>query len=384
MGIRLVIVDDNPHVRWNGRVHPANATFQHFVAGSLDLPGGSVASITSCVPLRDVDQAPDTRPLDERVRVVGTAPFEGIAGFLRHAPSLARHNRPLLKAALAQADLAWIKVPASNAGLASALAVRAGVPRFVWVAGSAREVAGARFGGPRLIGAAAIGALYDLVGRASAIGGDRVVVGREIVASLVEPSELRPPAERRRPADPGVVRLVWAGRLVEGKGLETLFDEISALGRERGDRRIELTLIGEGPARAALERRAAAGGISDRITWRGYLADRAPYLDALADADAFVFPSRAEGFPKAVLDAMAVGLPVVARPVGSLAPLAWRWLVPLDRLASALAELDDARSPVSWTAAARASREYAAEHTRPAELERIVARWRERWPDLPW
>jgi len=207
MGIRLAVVDDNPHLLWNGRVHPANATFERFVAGLLDLPGRPVASITSCVPLREAATAPGTLPLDERIRVVGTHPFDGIAGYVRHAATIARRNRPLLRAAIAEADLAWLKVPASNGPLTTALAARAGVPRFVWVAGSAREVAGARYTGVRRIGALAIGSAYDLAGRLGSVGGDRVVVGRELVASLVEPDELRDPGERPYPRDPGVVRL---------------------------------------------------------------------------------------------------------------------------------------------------------------------------------
>jgi glycosyltransferase involved in cell wall biosynthesis len=258
------------------------------------------------------------------------------------------------------------------------------VPRFVWVAGSAREVASARFGGPRRIGGAIVGAAYDLIGRAAAIGGDRVVVGQGLMSSLVEPSELRDVGDRRRPADTGVVRLVWAGRLVAGKGLEGLLDDVADTGRALAPRRLELVLIGDGPARPAMERRASDSGIADRVDWRGYVADRGPYMDALAGADAFVFPSPAEGFPKAILDAMAVGLPILARPVGALAPLAWRSILPFDGLREGLAELDDDRSTMSWAAASRAAREFAAEHTRPAELARLVARWQARWPDLPW
>ena len=88
MGIRLVVVDDNPHVAWDGRVHAVNATFQQFVAGLLDLPGSPVASITSCVPLRDAEAPPTTLPLDARIEVAGTAPFDGIAGYLRHLPGM--------------------------------------------------------------------------------------------------------------------------------------------------------------------------------------------------------------------------------------------------------------------------------------------------------
>ena len=80
MGIRLVVIDDNPHLAWGDAIHPANATFEHFAAGLLDVPGSPVASITTCVPVRDADGPPSSLPLDPRIRVVRSAPFEGIAG----------------------------------------------------------------------------------------------------------------------------------------------------------------------------------------------------------------------------------------------------------------------------------------------------------------
>src|SRR5258706_5948917 len=82
MGIRVVVIDDNPHVRWEGRVYPVNATFHRFLAGVLDVPGAPVASIVHCVPLRDASVPPVTLPLDPRLKVVGTAPFDGIGGYL--------------------------------------------------------------------------------------------------------------------------------------------------------------------------------------------------------------------------------------------------------------------------------------------------------------
>ena len=144
MGIRVVVIDDNPHVSWEGRVHPVNATFHRFLAGVLDVPGGPVSSIVHCVPLRNASGPPVTLPLDPRLEVVGTAPFEGIGGYLRHAPDLLRRNARILRPVIASADLVWIKVPASNAALAGWLAWRAGVPRFGYVAGSALAVARGR------------------------------------------------------------------------------------------------------------------------------------------------------------------------------------------------------------------------------------------------
>lgn len=397
MGIRLVVVDDNPHVAFGGRVHPVNATFQRFVAGLLDLPGSPVASIAACVPVREAAEQPATLPLDPRVGVVPTAPFDGIAGYLRAAPSILRANRPRLRAALAEADLLWLKVPASNAALAAMLAATAGVPRFVWVAGSATDVARARFGGGRRLAGILVGAWYDGIGRVAAAGEDRVVVGEGLVGpdgtpghglvtSLVEPDEIRTPVPGPWPAIPWRLRIAWAGRLAPGKGVEELLDAIHPIEVAWGpDRRVELVLLGDGPGRPALEARAAAQGIAERVHWVGYVADRGDYLRALAAADLFVHPSAAEGFPKVVLDAMAAGLPVVARPAGQLAPLAAAGLI----------------APVGWGGVARAvgsllgepdrarglrdrGRAFVAEHARPAELERLVARWRRRWPALPW
>jgi hypothetical protein len=189
VGLRIVVVDDNPHVRWDGRVYPVNATFHRFLAAFLDLLDAPVSSIVHCIPLRDAVAPPTTLAIDERIEVIGTAPFDGISGFLRHAGPIARLNAPVLRRAIDGADLVWLKVPASNAPLAAWLAWRAGVPRFGYVAGSALAVARGRGLG---LAAQAVGLAYDVAGRLAG-GRHRVVVGRDIVGgrgivtSLVEP-----------------------------------------------------------------------------------------------------------------------------------------------------------------------------------------------------
>ncbi len=178
-------------------------------------------------------------------------------------------------------------------------------------------------------------------------------------------------------------RLVWAGRLVAGKGLEAMLGAVAA------EPTLELEILGDGPDRDRLVELASTLGAGARIRWSGHIAERATYLDHLAAADAFVFPSPAEGFPKVLLDAFAVGLPVLATPVGAvgalveadlvepiLAPtpdevlVAWRRLRSMDR-----AHADDRR---------RRTHAFAASHTRVAEAARLVERWRTWWPDLPW
>ena len=103
----------------------------------------------------------------------------------------------------------------------------------------------------------------------------------------------------------------------------------------------------------------------------------------------FVFPSPAEGFPKVVLDAFAVGLPVLATPVGALAELVDADLVERidapqpDAVLAAWRRLAASRSGGRRRPAPAGPR-LRGRHTRPAEAARLVARWRAWWPDLPW
>jgi glycosyltransferase involved in cell wall biosynthesis len=399
VALRVVVVDDNPHLSWDGRIYPVNATFHQFLSAVLDVPGpggsAEVREIVHCVPLRPATAAPSTLPLDPRLRVIGTAPFDGIAGYLRHAPALLRSNRPILGGAIEGADVAWIKTPASNAVLAATLAGRAGVARFAWVAGSATAVAaGQARSRPGAVGARAVGALYDAAGRLSA-GGHRIVVGEDllsgdgIVTSLVEPDEVRDRGDLPWPSVPWRLRLGWAGRLSPGKGLEALFTAVAHRVAQDGEaRRTELVVLGDGPLSASLHALADELGIGEHIHWLGHVADRAPYLDALAACDLFVSASPAEGFPKTVLDAMAAGLPVLAAPSGQLAPLAAVGIV------ASLPDLEPEAIAAAVDALARdasqahelrsAGSVFAAAHTRPAEAAHVVARWRSWWPELPW
>ncbi len=78
-----------------------------------------------------------------------------------------------------------------------------------------------------------------------------------------------------------------------------------------------LLVVGDGPGRDNLHRQAADLGIAERVVMPGNQDDVAPWLAAL---DVFALPSYAnEGVPQAIMQAMAMGLPVVSTPVGSIA-----------------------------------------------------------------
>ena len=394
-GIRVAILDDAPYVSWNGQVHAVNATFHRFAAALLDVRDASgepiVERVVLTAPVRPALVAPETLPVDRRIRVVPTEPFDGIAGYLRRAPVMVAGNAPRLRRAFRDCDVVLLRLPASNGLLGAVLAVALGRPRIAFVVGSVRDVvAGQGRNGLPGLAARLVGAGYDAMARLAATGAETIVVGADpagdgILSSLVLPAELRDRRGAPWPHRAPSLRLVYAGRLAEGKGLDDLLAAVEMLavseapGASAG---VTLDLVGDGPARATLESRAAALGIADRVRFAGYLAEREPYLRAIAAADAFVSPSRAEGFPKAVLDAMAVGVPVVAVPAGRLADIAAARATPdgaailpvraSDPAAIAAAIRSLAGDPPEARRLRAAGAAFAAAHTMPAEAARLA------------
>lgn len=120
------------------------------------------------------------------------------------------------------------------------------------------------------------------------------------------PNAVEIPSWDPRPASGAA--LVFVGTLKQQKGVDVLLEAWARV--PQGLRRAHpLRLVGDGSERAALTERASRLGIADEVTFVGTLRD--PTVE-LRSARAFVLPSRWEGMPNALLEAMAYGLPCVA------------------------------------------------------------------------
>lgn len=106
------------------------------------------------------------------------------------------------------------------------------------------------------------------------------------------------------------------GRLVAEKNQLPLIDAVAELRASGAD--VHLMLVGDGPMRAALERRAEQRGIASAVTFTGALSDVRAALRAF---DVFVLPSLSETFSNAALEAMAMQLPVILTRTGGAAEM---------------------------------------------------------------
>ena len=105
--------------------------------------------------------------------------------------------------------------------------------------------------------------------------------------------------------------LAFAGRLGPQKGLDVALDAVQAVPG------VTLAIAGDGPDRPALERRADELGLDGRARFLGTLS-REGVLRLFGAADASLLSSSWENFPHTVVEALAVGTPVIATAVGGV------------------------------------------------------------------
>jgi glycosyltransferase involved in cell wall biosynthesis len=156
----------------------------------------------------------------------------------------------------------------------------------------------------------------DLVVAVSSAVARRLVAGHGVAAEKVRvllPAVLpHVPA----PVDLPVARrplVGTVGRLVPGKGVDVLLRALA--GAALADTGAGCLVVGDGPERCALERLAAELGVRDRVAFAGWREDA---RDLVAALDVLAVPSREDGSPLVVLEALGAGVPVVGSRVGGI------------------------------------------------------------------
>jgi glycosyltransferase involved in cell wall biosynthesis len=141
---------------------------------------------------------------------------------------------------------------------------------------------------------------------------------------------------------PSKPRLVCVGRLCVEKGQMVLIEAARLLLDKRIE--FEIVLAGDGPLRPRLEQRIAEAGLTQHVRITGWLSSQQVKEEMLASR-AMVLPSFAEGLPVVIMEALALGRPVISTPVAGIPELLQNgvngWLVQpgsAEQLAAAMME----------------------------------------------
>jgi colanic acid/amylovoran biosynthesis glycosyltransferase len=192
-----------------------------------------------------------------------------------------------------------------------------------------------------------------------------------VVHCGIEPWRFADPAAM----PPSGPHLIAIGRLVEQKGLALLIAAMADVAPDLPG--LQLTVVGDGPLRAALQAQTVQLGLQNRITYAGW-QDETGVRAALAAAHALILPSFAEGLPVVVMEAMAAGRPIIATAIAGLPELVTPdvgWLVPAGdatALAGAIRSLA-ALPPGTLAAMGHAARaRVLARHSIAAEAEKLT------------
>jgi glycosyltransferase involved in cell wall biosynthesis len=181
-----------------------------------------------------------------------------------------------------------------------------GQPRATWIAAHHRLLA------PLTYATVMVAVAQEPLLRGEGVPADRLVH----IPNGIPVDDVRAAAGGLERSDVGIPDdaahvVIQVGRLVREKNQRATVDAVAALRAEIGD--VHVIFLGEGADPAGPDRAAALDA-----TWAHWLGARSDVPAVLALADLFVLPSVTDTMPMAVLEAMAVGLPMVAYAVGEL------------------------------------------------------------------
>lgn len=203
---------------------------------------------------------------------------------------------------------------------------------------------------------------HGLLAVSSAIKADMVAMGMpenriRVHHTGVDLSLFRPLDRAKAKVELGIdgPLIVSAGALIPRKRQGLVVDALPALPG------VMLVLIGDGPDRTALEARAVAHGVADRLRFTGTI-DHHALAHWLGAADAMVLPSASEGLANVWVEALACGTPIVITDVGGARE------VVEDRIAGHLV-------PPEPSAISDAAKEILANPRDPAAVRRVAERF---------
>lgn len=318
--MRMIVLSHKPC--WRSRYSPTNIASDGGFPIQMRALSELFDRLVVMTPLVGDGPRPGELALSgERIEL---APLSSVPGrrWLRKAlfPLWIMRNGPRIWRQLRRADAIHAPIPGDVATVGILLALVCRKPLFVRHCGNwqVQKTTAERFWRWLMERTAGGRNVMLATGGAPAPPSDRNPNIQWIFSSSLTQSELAQ-GEPRTPPRPDAVRLNITSRQDVRKGTASVIEAVALLSEDFPG--IVLDVVGDGPDLPRFEDLASPEEIRERIRFHGAL-DHDQVMSLLGSADVFCFPtSSSEGFPKVVLEAMSVGLPVVATQVSVLPDL---------------------------------------------------------------
>lgn len=308
----------------DGRIWTANAFDSAFWQRYLSV----FDKVIIVARAQEVDE-PDSnwkRVDSARISLVALPHYVGLAGLIKHVPRIIT----LLRSVLGDADAIIFRVPSQTAMLASLL-IKPTTPYALEVVGDPEDVFAAGITSrwlDKILGTLSARSLRKMASGAVAVSyvTERYLQNKypastsafSIACSSIELKEewfATAPRVFNSPAR----NLLFIGSLEQlYKGPDVLLKALEDLNRSGGD--YSLSLLGKGVYQPDLEKMAADLNIADKVKFVGEV-NKDEVKRHLQNADVLIMPSRTEGLPRALIEAMALGLPAIGSDAGGIPEL---------------------------------------------------------------
>jgi len=324
---RLLVVGSDPVWKKNDKyftLSPFNTFFsaflQYFDHVSMALPF-----------LGDKIQIKNGIAMPEDIEIVELPGFKGVIDFIRKSIWILPKLIPVLHKEIKKSDAVMV-MHDDFLGLITLLQARKQKkPHLLFLGGNQVEVVRNKYTGLKRWGAIYLAHLFEKIDQYWMDHGLTVLVtGREMIERLSAPERYIYPYFTSLISDEDIIyrkprdissnstNILYAGFLTENKGVHILLEAFARFREKYHTPDIKLHLAGDGYFRPKLEEICQQLKITENVIFYGFIGDKEKLKQLFREADMFVLPSKSEGIPKVLLEAMAYGVPILTTNVGGI------------------------------------------------------------------
>ncbi|RLJ03745.1 MAG: hypothetical protein DRP08_03090 [Candidatus Aenigmatarchaeota archaeon] len=324
---RLLVVGSDPVWKKNDKyftLSPFNTFFSAFLHYfdyvSMALPF-----------LGDKIQIKNGIAMPEDIEIVELPGFKGVIDFIRKSIWILPKLIPVLHKEIKKSDAVMV-MHDDFLGLITLLQARKQKkPHLLFLGGNQVEVVRNKYTGLKRWGAIYLAHLFEKIDQYWMDHGLTVLVtGREMIERLSSPERYIYPYFTSLISDEDIIyrkprdissnstNILYAGFLTENKGVHILLEAFARFREKYHTPDIKLHLAGDGYFRPKLEEICQQLKITENVIFYGFIGDKEKLKQLFREADMFVLPSKSEGIPKVLLEAMAYGVPILTTNVGGI------------------------------------------------------------------